>query len=191
MMIVVVIIYTICWLPIHVITIAGDINKTFYNIPGMHILWTFAHWLSMSNCMYNPFIYCWMNDKFRNGFLKVLRCFTCGILRSRDDIELQRIHRYTTTSAYNHRFSAKTTNGDSADYTVVDVKLYGGDGITEASSSQSWLVKACLAPRNTATNKRERTKIRIRVRVQKRGSRFRAMEGTRKVNRYTSPTWNT
>ena len=140
MMIVVVIIYTICWLPIHVITIAGDINKTLYNTPGMHIVWTVAHWLSMSNCMYNPFIYCWMNDKFRNGFIKVLRCFTCGMLKSRDDIELQRIHRYNTTSAYNHRFSAKTnvtTNGDSADYTVVDVKLYGGDGITEASSSQS------------------------------------------------------
>ena len=136
-MIVVVIIYAICWLPLHVITIAGDINRTFYNLPGMNILWTFAHWLAMSNCMYNPFIYCWMNDKFRNGFLKVLKCFTCGMIKTREDIEMQRIHnRYNTASAYNHRLSAKTANGDS-EYTVLEVKLYGGNDITEASSSQS------------------------------------------------------
>jgi len=31
-------------------------------------LWIACHWLAMSNCCYNPIVYCWMNDKFRNGF---------------------------------------------------------------------------------------------------------------------------
>ncbi|WAQ95588.1 RYAR-like protein, partial [Mya arenaria] len=89
MMIVVVIIYAICWLPHHVITIAGDINITFYNLQGMNIVWTASHWLAMSTCMYNPFIYCWMNAKFRNGFIKVFRCVTCGLTKPRRGIEMQ------------------------------------------------------------------------------------------------------
>ncbi|XP_052764452.1 RYamide receptor-like [Mya arenaria] len=98
MMIVVVIIYAICWLPLHVITIAGDINKTFYNLPGMNIVWTASHWLAMSNCMYNPFIYCWMNAKFRNGFIKVFRCVTCGLPKPPRGIEMQQL-RYHQSGA--------------------------------------------------------------------------------------------
>lgn len=91
MLIVVVIIYTFCWLPLHIITIAGDINITFYNLPGMNIVWTCSHWLAMSNSMYNPFIYCWMNAKFRNGFRKALMC--CGMRNSTTEMELQRMHK--------------------------------------------------------------------------------------------------
>ena len=59
------------------------------------------------------------------------------MLKTGDDFELQRIHNtYNTASAYNHRLSAKTANGES-EYTVLEVKLYGGNDLTEASSSQS------------------------------------------------------
>jgi len=129
MLIVVVIIYTFCWLPLHVITIAGDINKTFYNLPGMNIVWTSSHWLAMSNSMYNPFIYCWMNAKFRNGFKNALRCF--GVHSSSSDMELQRMNksqigqhsvrstmkgftrRHTTDPEYTYIADGNSCNGTS------------------------------------------------------------------------------
>lgn len=47
-------------------------------------VWFVMHWLAMSHCCYNPIIYCYMNARFRIGFLQMLyfvpglrRC--CGI----------------------------------------------------------------------------------------------------------------
>lgn len=129
MMIVVVVIYAICWLPLHVITIAGDINITFYNLPGMNIVWTVSHWLAMSNCMYNPFIYCWMNAKYRNGFIKVFSCFTCGILKSREEkIELQRMRRNhnnmtSVRSTFSHQYHRTSSTLDT-EYSVIDGRYF-------------------------------------------------------------------
>lgn len=128
MMIVVVIIYAICWLPLHVITIAGDVNITFYNLPGMNIMWTIAHWLAMSNCMYNPFIYCWMNAKYRNGFRKVFRCFSCGLIKSREDLELQRMRRNQANpssvgSHFSHLYHRTSTICET-DYSTMDRKPF-------------------------------------------------------------------
>ena len=40
-------------------------------------MWIACHWLAMSNCCYNPIVYCWMNEKFRAGFRYAFRCFPC------------------------------------------------------------------------------------------------------------------
>lgn len=122
MLIVVVIIYTFCWLPLHVITIAGDINKTFYNLPGMNIVWTVSHWLAMSNSMYNPFIYCWMNAKFRNGFKQALRCF--GVRNSGSDLEMQRMNK----SGNGHASMRSTTKGFPRRHTTDPEYTYIADG---------------------------------------------------------------
>ena len=67
MMVTVVIFYALCWLPFHVITLAGDQNPEIYNQSFMPVLWVLFHWLAMSNSCYNPIIYCWMSPKFRAG----------------------------------------------------------------------------------------------------------------------------
>ncbi|XP_014599240.1 PREDICTED: neuropeptide Y receptor isoform X1 [Polistes canadensis] len=69
MMITVVLVFTMCWLPFNVFHIALDFDKSLYNWSGLPFVWAALHWLSMSHSCYNPVIYCWMNVRFRTGFI--------------------------------------------------------------------------------------------------------------------------
>ena len=66
MMIVVVVTFAVCWLPYHVYFLLQ------YTIPEInqwkHIqnVYNVIYWLAMSNSMYNPMIYCWMNSRSVN-----------------------------------------------------------------------------------------------------------------------------
>ena len=83
--------YALCWLPIHVITILGDIDPTIFDNQYMHVVWLFSHWLAVSNCFSNPVIYFWMNSGFRQGFLRILpskSCFTKRYYRHRQSVDL-------------------------------------------------------------------------------------------------------
>ena len=86
MMMTVVSIYAICWLPLHVITLVGDVVPAIYNESYVRVLWIGSHWLAMSSCIYNPFIYWWMNSRFRDGyryiFMKLKYCCTGKICNS-------------------------------------------------------------------------------------------------------------
>jgi tachykinin-like receptor len=63
MMIVVVSIFAVCWLPFHVYfivtSLAPHLTKTNY----IQEVFLGFYWLAMSNSMYNPIIYCWMNSR--------------------------------------------------------------------------------------------------------------------------------
>lgn len=99
MMITVVIIYALCWLPLHTITIAGDLHPTVWNFPYIQVVWIACHWLAMSNCCYNPIVYCWMNSKFRNGFKYILRWCPCVhyVEGKTDANKMTRLHTYVST----------------------------------------------------------------------------------------------
>ena len=97
MMITVVIIYGLCWLPLHTITIIGDVHRSIWNYEYIQPIWIGCHWLAMSNCCYNPMVYCWMNSRFRNGFKHVLRfCPSSGQEESNGDSVIYRSkNKYT------------------------------------------------------------------------------------------------
>lgn len=96
MMIVVVLVYAICWLPLHAITIAADEDTGLYDVDYYPYVWTSSHWLAMSHACYNPMVYFWMNKRFRHGFKRVFHlCLYCkpnpsrqngGISHRRPDI---------------------------------------------------------------------------------------------------------
>lgn len=64
MMMVVVLIFTVCWLPYHIYFIITfyypNINQETY----IQRLFLAIYWLAMSNSMYNPIIYYYMNSRY-------------------------------------------------------------------------------------------------------------------------------
>lgn len=71
MIIIVVVIYAVCWLPLHVITLIGDNNPRIYSMPHMNVVWLCAHWLAMSHSCYNPIVYFSLNSTFRKNLVRV------------------------------------------------------------------------------------------------------------------------
>ncbi|CAL7940739.1 unnamed protein product [Xylocopa violacea] len=83
MMMTVVIVFTICWLPLNILNLLVDNNDNLGYWTGLPFVWMVLHWLAMSHSCYNPVIYCWMNARFRAGFITVIGCLPGihGILR--------------------------------------------------------------------------------------------------------------
>lgn len=63
MMIVVVLIFAICWLPFHAYFIITACYPALTETPFIQEVYLGIYWLAMSNSMYNPIIYCWMNSR--------------------------------------------------------------------------------------------------------------------------------
>uniref|UniRef100_A0A182IRW2 G-protein coupled receptors family 1 profile domain-containing protein n=1 Tax=Anopheles atroparvus TaxID=41427 RepID=A0A182IRW2_ANOAO len=68
MMVTVVIVFTICWLPFNFLMLK-KLETSWELLP---YFWFAFHWLAMSHSCYNPIIYCYMNARFRSGFILVL-----------------------------------------------------------------------------------------------------------------------
>ncbi|XP_069700376.1 tachykinin-like peptides receptor 99D isoform X2 [Periplaneta americana] len=77
MMIVVVSIFAVCWLPFHIYFIVTSIAPEITTTKYIQEVYLAIYWLAMSNSMYNPIIYCWMNSRFRRGFKQVFSCCPC------------------------------------------------------------------------------------------------------------------
>ncbi|XP_055377131.1 tachykinin-like peptides receptor 99D isoform X2 [Condylostylus longicornis] len=73
MMMVVVFIFGVCWLPFHVYFIVTSYYPNITRSSFIQELYLAFYWLAMSNSMYNPIIYCWMNSRFRRGFKQFFR----------------------------------------------------------------------------------------------------------------------
>ncbi|KZC13832.1 Neuropeptide Y receptor [Dufourea novaeangliae] len=75
MMVTVVIVFTICWLPFNILILImdNDDDVGLMSWSGIPFLWMVLHCLAMSHSCYNPVIYCWMNARFRSGFITAIR----------------------------------------------------------------------------------------------------------------------
>ncbi|XP_047671823.1 tachykinin receptor 3-like [Tachysurus fulvidraco] len=94
MMIVVVVTFALCWLPYHIYFIVTGLNKQLNKRKSIQQVYLSVMWLAMSSTMYNPIIYCCLNNRFRAGFKRAFRW--CPFIRvsSYDELELRtaRLH---------------------------------------------------------------------------------------------------
>ncbi|XP_064374567.1 G-protein coupled receptor 83-like [Dromaius novaehollandiae] len=69
MLMVVVIVFAVCWFPLNCYVVLISCRAIHSN----NALYFAFHWFAMSSTCYNPFIYCWLNESFRSE-LKSLLC---------------------------------------------------------------------------------------------------------------------
>ncbi|XP_060782299.1 substance-K receptor isoform X2 [Neoarius graeffei] len=97
MMIVVVTTFAICWLPYHIYFILGSFKKDIYNQHYIQQVYLAIFWLAMSSTMYNPIIYCCLNQRFRSGFRHAFRWCPFIRISEEDNMELQHMRTFRTT----------------------------------------------------------------------------------------------
>ncbi|CAF1233978.1 unnamed protein product [Adineta steineri] len=77
MLIAVVLIFGICWFPQQLYFVLLSVDVSIPDWPGTPYVYLTSYFFAMSNSMYNPFLYCCMNNRFRNGFRSVFRFCPC------------------------------------------------------------------------------------------------------------------
>ncbi|VDD83286.1 unnamed protein product [Mesocestoides corti] len=93
MLIAMVVIFVVCWIPLNCLWMVTDLGtnsqavQSFAGSGYFTLVFFVCHSLAMSSAVYNPFLYTWLNESFRNEFYQVLPC-----LRS------LRAHHNATTS---------------------------------------------------------------------------------------------
>ncbi|GFR09600.1 probable G-protein coupled receptor 83 [Trichonephila clavata] len=82
MLITVLVAFVICWLPLNIYHTYQDSRGKIGVVKHNSIVWFVCHWFAMSSVCCNPFIYCWLNEKFRNVAKDHLKwIFTFGKLK--------------------------------------------------------------------------------------------------------------
>ncbi|CAH1245963.1 TACR3 [Branchiostoma lanceolatum] len=95
MMVIVVVTFCVCWLPYHVYFLLDSSYKEWKHIQQVYLA---VFWLAMSNSMYNPFIYCWLNQRFRYGFQTALR-WCPGVPFPKDPDSSLKMNRFTKSTS--------------------------------------------------------------------------------------------
>ncbi|XP_016121068.1 substance-P receptor-like [Sinocyclocheilus grahami] len=108
MMIVVECTFAICWLPYHVYFLLHQFLPHLFEEQYIQQVYLGIMWLAMSSTMYNPIIYCLLNDRFRAGFQQAFSWCPCVPQGSYEGLELKST-RYLQTQASIYRASRMET----------------------------------------------------------------------------------
>ena len=78
MLIVVVVVFALCWMPLNVYQILTDFHPNVEVFHYNSTVFFICHWIAISSTCYNPFVYCWLNENFR---AEVKSRFKCCFMR--------------------------------------------------------------------------------------------------------------
>ncbi|XP_062910918.1 neuropeptide Y receptor type 2-like [Mobula hypostoma] len=74
MLVMVVVVFAVCWLPFHVFQLLSDLDGRFLRFHDYKLVYTVFHVLAMGSTFANPLLYGWMNTNYRHGFVRFFRC---------------------------------------------------------------------------------------------------------------------
>ncbi|XP_006625420.1 substance-P receptor [Lepisosteus oculatus] len=101
MMIVVVCTFAICWLPFHLYFLLDEFIPHLSEERFIQQVYLTIMWLAMSSTMYNPIIYCCLNERFRAGFKQAFRWCPCVKAADYEGLELKsKRYLHTQNSMY-------------------------------------------------------------------------------------------
>uniref|UniRef100_A0A8C5IEF1 Substance-P receptor n=1 Tax=Junco hyemalis TaxID=40217 RepID=A0A8C5IEF1_JUNHY len=114
MMIMVVCTFALCWLPYHVYFTLQYLRPEWYVQSFIQQVYLAVMWLAMSSTMYNPIIYCCLNDRFRVGFKHAFRWCPCVSAGEYEGLELRSARFLHTHSSVSKLSRMDTTTVASA-----------------------------------------------------------------------------
>nr|7DDZ_A Chain A, Human Neuropeptide Y Y2 Receptor fusion protein [synthetic construct] len=74
MLVCVVVVFAVCWLPLHAFQLAVDIDSQVLDLKEYKLIFTVFHIIAMCSTFANPLLYGWMNSNYRKAFLSAFRC---------------------------------------------------------------------------------------------------------------------
>ncbi|XP_008500830.2 substance-P receptor [Calypte anna] len=113
MMIIVVCTFALCWLPYHIYFTLQYFNPEWYLQKFIQQVYLAIMWLAMSSTMYNPIIYCCLNDRFRVGFKHAFRWCPFISTGEYEGLEMKSA-RYLQTQSSMYKVSRIETTVSSA-----------------------------------------------------------------------------
>ncbi|NXX53871.1 NK1R protein, partial [Scopus umbretta] len=113
MMIIVVCTFALCWLPYHIYFTLQYFNSEWYQQKFIQQVYLAIMWLAMSSTMYNPIIYCCLNDRFRVGFKHAFRWCPFVSAGEYEGLEMKSA-RYLQTQSSMYKVSRIETTMSSA-----------------------------------------------------------------------------
>ncbi|XP_030270259.1 substance-K receptor [Sparus aurata] len=124
MMVVVVVTFALCWLPYHIYFILGSFNRDIYKQHYIQQVYLAIFWLAMSSTMYNPIIYCCLNQRFRAGFRHAFAWCPFIKVSEEDKMELQHTHTFRVTMTRSHRNDSSYAHTSiKTNHTTIDAKM--------------------------------------------------------------------
>ncbi|XP_006129164.2 substance-P receptor [Pelodiscus sinensis] len=112
MMIIVVCTFAVCWLPYHFYFLLQFFNPDWYLEKFIQQVYLAVMWLAMSSTMYNPIIYCCLNDRFRIGFKHAFRWCPFISASEYEGLEMKSA-RYLQTQSSMYKISRMETTVSS------------------------------------------------------------------------------
>ncbi|NXS47363.1 NK1R protein, partial [Balaeniceps rex] len=113
MMIIVVCTFALCWLPYHIYFTLQYVQPKWYLQKFIQQVYLAIMWLAMSSTMYNPIIYCCLNDRFRVGFKHAFRWCPFVSASEYEGLEMKSA-RYLQTQSSMYKVSRIETTVSSA-----------------------------------------------------------------------------
>lgn len=73
------VVFALSWLPLNLFNILTEFQFSQFKHLNINLAYKICHMLVLSSACTNPLIYGWLNDNFRNEFVKVLTCCECCV----------------------------------------------------------------------------------------------------------------